>query len=67
MGYHIMDSQVMVKVLINLTNDYELQIVLMEKHIENKENPLTIDELQEELSLRYESLSLYQKQSMTLI
>jgi hypothetical protein len=30
----------------------------MEKRIGNKENPLTIDEQQEELRLRYERLSL---------
>jgi uncharacterized protein YydD (DUF2326 family) len=33
-------------------------MVLMEKYIVNKENPLTVDEPLEELSLRYERLSL---------
>jgi hypothetical protein len=45
-------------VLNSLTNKYELQMVLMEKQIVNKDNPLTIDELLEELSLKYERLSL---------
>jgi hypothetical protein len=48
----------MVQVLNNLTNDYELHIVLMEKRIGNKENPLTIDKIREEFIFRYESLSL---------
>jgi hypothetical protein len=39
-------------------SDYELQMLLMKKLIGNKENPLTIDEIQEELSLKYLSLSL---------
>jgi hypothetical protein len=50
------DDQFMVQVLNSLTNDYELQMLLLEKQIGNKENPLTVDELKEELSLRNESL-----------
>jgi hypothetical protein len=37
-------------------NDYELQMLLLEKRIGSKENPLSIDELKEELSLRNERL-----------
>jgi hypothetical protein len=50
------DDQFMVQVLNSLTNDYELQMLLLEKQIGSKENPLTIDELKKELSLRYERL-----------
>jgi hypothetical protein len=50
MESHMKDSQFMVH---SLTNDYELQMVLMEKRNGNKEYPLTIDKLREELSLRY--------------
>jgi hypothetical protein len=32
-------------------------MTLMEKRIGNKENPLSIDELKEDLNLRYERLS----------
>jgi hypothetical protein len=52
------DSQFMVQMLDSLTNDYESQMILMEKRIGNKQNPLTIDEIREELSLRYDRLSL---------
>jgi hypothetical protein len=45
------DSQFMVQVIYSLTNDYELQIVLMKKYIWNKEDPLSLDDLREELSL----------------
>jgi hypothetical protein len=56
MGSFMTDDQLMVQVLNSLTNGYELQMLLLEKRIGNKENPLTIDELKEELSLRYERL-----------
>jgi hypothetical protein len=52
------ESQFMVQVFNSLTKDYGLQIVLMEKRIGNKEKLLTIDEPQEEFSLRYERPSL---------
>jgi hypothetical protein len=51
MGSHMTDSQFFVQVLNSLANDYELQMVLMEKRIGNKVNPLTIDELQEDSTL----------------
>jgi hypothetical protein len=56
MGSFMTDDQFMVQVLNSLTNDYELQMLLLEKRIGSKENPLTIDELKEELSPRYERL-----------
>jgi hypothetical protein len=38
------DDQFMIHVLNNLTSDYELHMVLLERRIENKENPLEVDE-----------------------
>ena len=57
MGSAMTDDQFMIHVLNNLTSDYELQMVLLEKRIGNKENPLEVDELREELNLRFERLS----------
>jgi Zinc knuckle len=57
MGSNMTDEQFLVQVLNSLTGNYKLQMTLMEKHIGNKENPLTIDELKEDLNLRYERLS----------
>ena len=51
------DERLLVQVLNSLTGDYELQMILMEKRIGNKENPLSIDELKEDLNLRFERLS----------
>jgi hypothetical protein len=56
MGLFMTDDQFMVQVLNSLTNEYKLQMLLLEKRIGRKENPLTIDELKEELRLRYERL-----------
>jgi hypothetical protein len=51
------NEQFLIQVLNSLTGDYELQMTLMEKRIGNRENPLTIDELKEDLNLRYERIS----------
>ena len=56
MGSAMTDDQFMIHILNNLTSDYELQMVLLEKRIGNKSNPLEVDELREELNLRYERL-----------
>jgi hypothetical protein len=53
MGSLMTDDQFIVQVLNILKNDYKRQMLLLEKRIGSKENPLTIDELKEELSLRY--------------
>jgi gag-polypeptide of LTR copia-type len=56
MGSSMTDDQFMVQILNSLTGYYELQMLLLEKHIGNKENPLTIERLKEELNLRFERL-----------
>jgi hypothetical protein len=45
-------------VLDRLTNGYEFHMFFMEKRMVIQENPLTIHEIREELSLRYERQSL---------
>ena len=57
MGSAMTDDQLIIHVLNNLKIDYELQMVLLEKRIGNKDNPLDVDELREELNLRFERLS----------
>jgi hypothetical protein len=44
MGSFMTDDQFMLQVLNSSTNDYELQMLLLEKRIGSKENPLTIDD-----------------------
>ena len=52
------DAQHMIQLLSSLTSDYKLQMFLMENRFGNKENPFTIDEQREEVSLRFKRLSL---------
>jgi predicted RNA-binding protein with PIN domain len=53
------DDKFMVHVLINLTSDYEKQIVLLG----NKEKQFEVNELREELNLRFERLSMQSESS----
>jgi gag-polypeptide of LTR copia-type len=57
MGSNKTDKPFLIQVLNRLTGDYELQMTLMETCIDDKLNPLSIDELKEDLTLRYERLS----------
>jgi hypothetical protein len=47
----------MIQILNSLTEEYELQMLLLEKRIVDVNNPLTIEELREELTLRFERLT----------
>jgi hypothetical protein len=44
-GSTMIDDQFMIHVLNNITSDYELQMILLEKIIGDKKNSLKIDEL----------------------
>jgi hypothetical protein len=50
-------------VLSDLTSDYELQMVLLEKIIGIKENPLEVNELCDELNPRFERLPMQSESS----
>jgi septum formation topological specificity factor MinE len=56
MGSIMTDDQFMIHVLSNLTSDNRLQMVLLEKRIGDKSNPLEVDDLRKELNLCYERL-----------
>jgi gag-polypeptide of LTR copia-type/Zinc knuckle len=64
MGSVMTDDQFIVQVLNSLTSDYKLQMLLLEKQIGNKVNPLSIEELKEELNLRFERLSTSQNDNL---
>jgi hypothetical protein len=57
MGSSMTDEQFMIQILKNLTKEYKLQMLLLEKRIVDANNPLTIEELKEELTLRFEVLT----------
>jgi hypothetical protein len=45
----ITNNQFMTHVLNRMTSDYDLQLALVENHINNKLNPLTVDEIRNSL------------------
>jgi hypothetical protein len=47
----------LIQVLSSPTGDYKLQLTLTEKSIGDKLNPLLVEQLKEDLNLRYERLS----------
>jgi gag-polypeptide of LTR copia-type len=57
MGSSMTDKQFMIQILNSLTEEYELQMLLLEKRIVDVNNPLTIEKLKEELTLRFERLT----------
>jgi hypothetical protein len=63
MGLSVTDHQFMIHVLKNITSDYELQLVLLENRIVNEKNMLEVNEIREELNLRFERLSIQSEYS----
>ena len=57
MGSSISERQFMIHILNNLTPDYDLQVALLERRVGDVDNPLTVQEIRSELSLRYERLT----------
>ncbi len=52
-GCAMMDEDLMVHILSNLTNDYEVQLPKLEEKLGSMTNLLTIDDVQAEIHLRY--------------
>jgi hypothetical protein len=57
LGSSIPDNQFILHILNNMTGDYDLQLAMMEKRVTDKSNPLTIDEIRDNLNLRFERLN----------
>jgi gag-polypeptide of LTR copia-type len=57
MDSSILENQFMIHILNNLTSDYKLQLAMMEKRVGDIENPVTVEEIKGELSLRFERLN----------
>jgi hypothetical protein len=54
MGHVYTDHQYMLQILSNLTDDYEVVVYFLNHRLSDLHNPLTIDEMRDELSARYE-------------
>jgi hypothetical protein len=57
LGSRTSDNQFILVILNNMTDDYDLQLAMMEKRVTDKSNPLTIDEIRDNLNLRFERLN----------
>jgi hypothetical protein len=57
LGSSISDNQFILHILNNMTDDYDLQLAMMEKRRMDKSNPLTINKIQGDLNLRFERLN----------
>jgi hypothetical protein len=53
----ISDNQFILHILNNMTEDYDLQLAMTEKRVTDKSNSLTIDEIRDNLNLRFERLN----------
>ena len=57
LGSSISENQFILHILNNMTADYDLQLAMMEKRLNDKTNPLTVDEIRDDLNLRFERLN----------
>jgi hypothetical protein len=64
LGSSISDNQFILHILNNMTEDYDLQLAMMEKRDTDKSTPLTIDEIRDDLNLRFERLNETQNEEI---
>jgi hypothetical protein len=57
LGSSISDNQFILHILNNMTDDYDLQLAMMGKRVTGKSNPLSIDEIRDNLNLRFKRLN----------
>ena len=53
LGSSITDNQVMIYTLNNMTSDYDLQLAMMDKCINDKSNTLTINKIRDDLNTSF--------------
>jgi hypothetical protein len=63
MGSQMTDNQFMMHILNNSTKDYEMQVLKLEDRIGSSTNGLEIEDLRDELSLRYERMNVRDESS----
>jgi hypothetical protein len=51
-------NQFMIHTLNNNTSDYDLQVALMERRVDDADKPLTVEEVRGEFNLRLERLNM---------
>jgi hypothetical protein len=64
LGSSISDNQFILYILNNMTDDYDLQLAMMEKRVMDKSNPSTFDKIRDDLNLRFERLNENQNEEI---
>jgi hypothetical protein len=64
LGSSVSDNQFILHILNNMTDDYDLQLAMMEKRVTDKSNPLTIDKIRDDLNLIFERLNEKQNEKI---
>ena len=62
-NYNMSDDQFLVHILNSLNQDYAVQINMMEKRLGLKVDPLTIEDMRDELTLQYSRLHSYKNEN----
>jgi hypothetical protein len=57
LGSRMPDNQFILHILNNMTADYDLHPTMMGKRLNDKSNLLTVDEIRDDLILRFERLN----------
>jgi hypothetical protein len=57
-GPSISKNQFMIHLLNNIPTEYDLQLALLERRLDDKDTPLTVEEIRAELSLHFERLNM---------
>jgi hypothetical protein len=58
LGSSITDNQFLIHILNYMTSDYNIQLEMMEKRVNDKVKPLTKDEIRDDLHLRFKRLNI---------
>jgi hypothetical protein len=58
LGSRISDDQFILHILNNMADDYKLQLAMMEKWLDDKMNLRTVNEIRDDLNLRFERLNI---------
>jgi DNA-binding cell septation regulator SpoVG len=64
LGSYISDNQFILHIINNMMNDYDLQLAMTEKKVKDKSTLLIVNEICDDLNLRYERLTEKQNEEI---
>jgi hypothetical protein len=57
LGSSVCDNQFILHIPNNMTDDYDMQLAIMDKRVTDMSNPLTVNKILDDLNLRFERLT----------